>query len=117
MENYIEKFEKVLKEKNLPDSKTIVEYLERTNEDSWCVDVVKTTDGRNCLYGHLFDLGGNAMFDTFEYLATTFMVYPVNDGLNKDYQQKTAKDRCVAYVKDLLSGKQKTAMQFFDEGY
>ena len=95
----------------------IIPYMENTTEESWCTDVVKTKDGKNCLFGHLFDLGGGELFDWFENIATTYMVYPVNDGKNENYQQPTPKQRCVAYLKDLQSGKAKTTYQLMDEEY
>jgi len=95
----------------------IIPYMENTTEESWCEDVVKTKDGKNCLFGHLFDLGGGELFDWFENIATTYMVYPVNDGKNENYQQPTPKQRCVAYLKDLQSGKAKTTYQLMDEEY
>lgn len=94
---------------------TIIDYLEGTEEQSWCTDVVKTQDGKNCLFGHLFDLGGSELMDWFENIATTFMVYPVNDGENEKYQQPTPKQRCIAYLKDLKSGKEKTTYQLMEE--
>ena len=95
----------------------IIPYMENTTEESWCENVVKTKDGKNCLFGHLFDLGGGELFDWFENIATTYMVYPVNDGKNENYQQPTPKQRCVAYLKDLQSGKAKTTYQLMDEEY
>jgi hypothetical protein len=78
--------------------------------------VVKTKDGRSCVFGHIFDLGGNHMCDWFESnIATTYMIYPINDGTNPQYKQQTAKERCIAYLKDIRDGKQKTAPQLWDE--
>ena len=94
----------------------IINYLEQTTEDSWCLDVVKTTDGKNCLFGHLFDLGGSKLMDWFECMfATTYMVYPVNDGKHSNYQQLSPKKRCIEYIKDLSSGKEKTTYQIMEE--
>lgn len=94
----------------------VVEYLESTSEESWCVDVVRTKDGKNCLFGHLFDLGGSDLMGLFEdSIATTFMVYPVNDGTHPKYQQPTPKQRCLAYLKDLQSGEEKTTYQLMKE--
>jgi len=95
----------------------IIPYMENTTEESWCTDIVKTKDGKNCLFGHLFDLGGGKLYDWFENIATTYMVFPVNDGENPNYQQPTPKQRCVAYLKDLQSGKAKTTYQLMDEEY
>jgi hypothetical protein len=93
----------------------ILSYLENTTEDSWCTDVVKTKAGKSCLFGHLFDLGGGELWDWFENIATTYMIYPVNDGENVNYQQPTPKQRCIAYLKDLQSGKEKTTYQIMEE--
>lgn len=95
----------------------IIPYMENTTEESWCMDVVKTKDGKNCLFGHLYDLGGGELMDWFENIATTYMVYPVNDGENPNYQQPTPKQRCVAYLKDLQRGKAKTTYQLMEEDY
>lgn len=92
----------------------IIEALETTPEESWATDVVRTSDGRNCLFGHLFDIGGgesgrggSRLIDYFESVfASTFMVYPVNDGKHRDYQQPTPKQRCIAYLRDIESGVQ-----------
>lgn len=95
----------------------IIPYMENTTEESWCMDVVKTKDGKNCLFGHLYDLGGGELMDWFENIATTYMVYPVNDGQNPSYPQPTPKQRCIAYLKDLQSGKAKTTYQLMEEDY
>lgn len=93
----------------------ILQYMENTTEESWCMDVVKTEDNRSCFFGHLFDLGGNKLYQNFENVATEFMVYPVNDGKNLEYPQETPKQRCVAYLKDLISGKQRCTIQLMEE--
>jgi hypothetical protein len=99
-------------------SQEIIAYLESTTEESWCMDVCRTTTGKNCLLGHLFDLGGNSLIDFFEELyATTYMFFPVNDGTHPNYKQSTPKQRCIAYIKDLASGKQKTTYQIMEECY
>jgi hypothetical protein len=96
--------------------KLIIAYLETTTEDSWCLDVVKTQDGKNCLFGHLFDFGGSKLMDWFECnYATTFMVFPINDGTHTNYKQSSPKERCIAYLKDLESGKEKTVCKIMEE--
>jgi hypothetical protein len=105
-----------IKNTELPSIDNIIEYLENTTEESWCLDVVKTKEGGNCLFGHLFDMGGSRLMDLFEdQFATTFMVYPVNDGTNPKYQQSTPKQRCLAYVKDLKSGVAQTTQDIYKE--
>ncbi|AXF52399.1 MAG: hypothetical protein [Caudoviricetes sp.] len=95
----------------------VLEFLKNTEEESWCVDVVKTKDGKNCLFGHIFDYGGSECFDWFENIATTYMVYPVNDGKHPRYQQDTPKKRCISYVENLLNGIEKTTYQLMEEEY
>jgi hypothetical protein len=96
--------------------KDIIEYLEKTDDSTWCVDVVKTKNGKNCLFGHIFDLGGSKMMDMFEEIvATTYMVYPVNDGENPKYQQETPKLRCIAYLQDILDGKARSTLQLLED--
>lgn len=87
----------------------LIEYLDTTTPESWCLDVCGTEDHQFCLLGHVLIFGGNRFVDWFENrVATTFMFYPINDGTNKKYQQPTAKERCIAYIKDLRDGKEKT---------
>lgn len=108
-EKYSDDWESMLKD--------FIAYLETTTEESWCTDIVRTKNGRgNCLLGHLSnfcrhkdndDVSGD--FDWFENLiTTTYVVYSVNDGTSDKYHQSTPKQRCIAYMKDLLSGKELT---------
>lgn len=89
----------------------IIEHLDSTDDAAWMLDVVRSADGsRNCFFGHLFDLGrsdeeGSWVWDAFEEVwATTYAIFPVNDGQHPGYQQATAKERCVAYLRALESG-------------
>jgi len=99
----------------------IIAYLESTPEDSWCTDVVKTKDGRNCVMGHIFDygggdLGGSDFWDFFEAcIATTFMIYGVNDGKDSDYQQPTPKQRCIAYLRDIEQGVKPSTQRLMEQ--
>lgn len=94
---------------------SIIELLEITTEESWCTDVVKTSSGQSCLFGHLFDIGGTRLMDDFENIANTYMVYPVNDGLSPKYIQETPKQRVLAYLRDIRDGKEKTTYELLDE--
>lgn len=94
----------------------IITYLEQTDEDNWCTDYVRTKDGKNCLFGHLFDLGGSKLMNWFDgVIATSYMVYLVNDGKNDNYRQETPKQRCIAYLNDLKRGDAKTVYQLMEE--
>ncbi len=103
----------------------IIAYMEKTEENSWNLDTVRSKDGKNCFFGHLFDMGGgdldhggSHLWDIFEECwATTYMIYPVNDGENPKYQQPTAKQRIIAYLKDLRDGKEMTTHQLMDRDY
>jgi len=93
----------------------IISYMERTDADKWAINVVRTGE-KNCFFGHLFNFAGSLLWDLFEEsYATTFMIYPVNDGKNPLYQQPTAKERVIAYLKDLRDGKAQTTQDIFDE--
>lgn len=101
--------------KAIDDLSSFIQYCQNTEEDEWAVDVVRTKDGKNCLFGHLVnwyygkDYEGSIspIWDMFEATwSTTFAVYPVNDGHNPNYQQPTPKQRCVAYLKALWLGQE-----------
>ena len=50
--------------------------------------------------------GANALWDWFENaVASTDRIYPVNDGEDLDYQQATPRERCIAFIQDILTGK------------
>lgn len=102
------------------DLAKVIAYLKGTTEDSWCTDVVRTKDGKNCLLGHIVDYvygkgyQGNIMpaWDLFgEFYATEFMYYGVNDGTNPKYPQATPKQRILAYLINMLEGKELTTYQ------
>lgn len=102
----------------------VIAYMEATDEDAWRVDTVRSADGMtNCFFGHLFNMGGNdvrgnALWHGFENLwATTFMIFPINDGTDSRYPQPTPKQRVLAYLSDLNSGAAKTCPQLMEEDY
>ena len=122
----------------------LISYLDCTSEDQWCVDVVRTKDNKNCLFGHVVeffslnaskyrnkdifklanrgseesgsdDFGYHCAFNWFdEAVASTFFVYSVNDGKNLSYPQSTPKARCIALVKDILSGNELSTYEGMD---
>lgn len=94
----------------------VIKFMEATDESEWQTDVVRSKDGKqNCFFGHLFNMGAdedeaNRIWDWFEARwATTFMLYPVNDGENPKYQQSTSKARVLAYLNALLSGEEENS--------
>jgi len=101
---------------------SVVAYMESTPEDSWRVGTVRSTDGAtNCFFGHLFNMGkddkeGSDLWDAFEELwATTYMLYPVNDGESPNYPQATPKQRVIAYLRDLASGSAPTTWALMED--
>lgn len=99
--------------KKLANLQPFIQYLQDTEESEWAVDVVRTKDGKNCLFGHLVDWfygkgyegSINAAWDMFEAMwMTTYVIYDVNDGKNPKYQQPTPKQRVLAYMKNLWLG-------------
>ena len=102
----------------------LIKRLKNTREDQWCVDIVRTKDDKaNCLFGHLFAIykdnkRANYLWDWFENcISTDFMIYPINDGKNKDYQQATPKARCLAYLDDILHDKKLTTAESMERSW
>lgn len=103
----------------------LIDFLELSSEDSWQMDTVRSKGGaKNCVYGHIYAFGaggydkdgGTPACDFFENRwATTYMLYPVNDGENPKYQQETPKQRCLAYFKDLRDGNEKNTCDLLNE--
>jgi hypothetical protein len=101
----------------------LIEYLESTEDDAWLIGHCRSKDGtKNCLMGHVFDWGGGdagqggvavALFE--ECIATTYMFFPINDGEDPRYQQPTARQRCIAYLKDIQSGKEPDCNQLMEQ--
>ena len=109
--------------------------------------VRSTDGARNCFFGHLHAYGtqraadltadtipafirqrnpslsaqdcfASQLWDWFECAyATTYAIYPVNDGTNPDYQQPTPRQRVLAYLRALASGDELTTMQAMDRDY
>lgn len=104
--------------------KEFLPFLEETSEESWCTDVVRSKDGSgNCLFGHLANFVGpkdNLVpdFDWFETMvSTTYVIYPINDGTDPEYPQGSPKQRCLAYLRDIQSGRQLTTLPGMEVEY
>jgi hypothetical protein len=102
----------------------VISYMETTTEEAWRVKTVRSKDGTtNCFFGHLFNMGandaeGSALWHTFEdRWSTTYMVYPINDGENRNYPQATPKQRVLAYLRDLRDGKAMTTEESMEACY
>ena len=100
----------------------VIAYCEQTKAEDWMLGVCRSKDQtKNCLLGHIFNMGkddkeSNELVDWFEAcVATTYMFFPVNDGENPKYQQPTARERCIEYLKDLRNGKAKTTLDYLRE--
>lgn len=98
--------------------KEVIDYISETPEDSWQQDVVRSADGtKNCFFGHLFNMGeteaeSNHLWEWFEWRwATTYRIYPVNDGTHPDYQQETPKQRVLAYLNALYTGDEESTCE------
>ena len=109
---------------------SLLDYLQKTEEEEWCVGVCRKADTaiqQNCLLGHVFNFGSidffgkngeegaNAALNFFDNIATTDIFYPINDGTDTNYQESTPKQRCVSFLKNILSSKEKTVYQMWEE--
>lgn len=92
---------------------SFITYLEATKPSEWYLHKVRNkTNTKNCLYGHLCnwyygkDHQGKVtrIWDAFEELGSTYYVYPINDGQNPKYPQKTARERCIAFLRNIQNG-------------
>jgi len=107
-------------------SKTLINnfltYLEKTQDSEWLMEKCADTPELNkcCIVGHFFKFtditnnqkNANKLWDNFSWdFANEFMFYPVNDGKDKNYQQPTPKQRCIAYLEDLRDGKAETTAE------
>lgn len=104
-----------------------IPYLEATEEESW-IDVVfaNADTSKRCVIWHLIGFTGcdypenkfgSNNLDWYD--ANVCFIQragcEVNDGNHPDYSQPTPKQRSIAYLKNLLSGKELTPMQLLDE--
>lgn len=102
----------------------VIAYMEATDDESWNLDTVRSKDGKlNCFFGHLFNMGSddaeaNHIWNWFEAeWATTYSIYPVNDGEHPNYQQESAKERVLAYLRNLRDGKEMTTPENMEADY
>lgn len=100
----------------------LIKYLQQTRDNEWCINIVRSSDcKKNCIFGHIFNFGryvnpdldsdsaGSKMWDWFEnHVGTTYYVYSINDGQNKNYPQSTPKERCINYLYNILLKVEKT---------
>ena len=108
------------------DLQSFIDYCESTKPEEWYLHKVRNKGNtKNCLYGHLVnwyygkDFEGNIspIWDAFEEVGSTYYVYPINDGTNPNYPQKTARDRCIAYLKNVRDGKELWTAAAMEEEY
>ena len=103
-----------------------IKYLEKTTDEQWQLDKVGEPEMKKwCVMGHLFcwaagkekdEKRANRIWNYFEgAIATTYMIYPVNDGKNSNYPQATPKERCIAYLKNLRDDKEKTTIDHWND--
>lgn len=104
------------------DLNYVIRELEKTGPDEWVTGVFKSKDGCNCILGHIFDIyggdegRGSEAWDAFESaVATQWMLFPVNDGTSEKYTQETAKERVIAYLKDIRDGKEPTTHELMEQ--
>ena len=101
----------------------------------WQTDTVRGRDATgqetNCFFGHVFNLGGgdtpaptgrgntgSQLWDWFdERWATTYMIFPVNDGTNPAYPQATPSARILVYLADLRDGRQFSTDELMERDY
>lgn len=113
----------------------LIAQLELTDPDSWQTEVVRRTSATgvetNCFFGHVYNIGGgdtpapDGRNSTGSWLwnwveerwATTFRVYPINDGRDPSYPQATAKDRMIAFLRALRAGEELSTAESMEADY
>lgn len=105
-----------------------IPYLEDTTEESWIDIIFANTDtSKRCVIWHFIgfvgqdnpDAKSSSNLDWYE--ANVCFIQragcEVNDGNHPDYQQETPKQRSIAYLKNLLAGKELTPMELMDQHF
>lgn len=104
-----------------------IPYLEATTEESWIDIVFANADtSKRCVIWHFIGFVGSdyleskiASSNLDWYEANVCFIQragcEVNDGNHSDYQHPTPKQRSIAYLKNLLAGKELTPMQMLDK--
>lgn len=103
-----------------------IPYLESTPESSWIDIIFANTDtSKRCVIWHFIgfvgqdnpDAKSSSNLDWYE--ANVCFIQragcEVNDGNHPNYQQATLKQRSIAYLKNLLVGKELTPMELLDQ--
>lgn len=103
-----------------------IPYLESKPEDQW-IDVIfaNTDTSKRCVIYHFLGFVGqdypraNCSNNLDWYEANVCFIHragcEVNDGNHPDYQQATPKQRSIAYLKNLLAGKELTPIELLDQ--
>lgn len=114
----------------IPFLNDLLIYLKKTNEDDWIVGLCRNNLNQNCLIGHVCNFIQSKfpeeskqdnnyfdylIFEWFEYnIASPYQYYLVNDGKHQNYPQKTPKQRCCAYILDLINGDELLIKDYMD---
>lgn len=108
-------------EEDKPRLIQLIARLEKTTDDEWITDKVRSGN-QNCVFGHVFAMGGdnerlsNEWWNWFDWhVCSTFVIYPVNDGTDERYPQATPKARILALLADILSGAVKCTWESMEE--
>lgn len=84
-----------------------IKKFEQIPEDMWCTELYTDNFGRCCARGHCGDgkIGRNdELRSLFEVLGKVPLT-TINDGFDSRYQQPVIKDRVLAALRDIKSGK------------
>lgn len=104
----------------------IKKYLENTDENDWCIDIYRSTDGtKHCVLSHIQkmmddDETGMAFMERFETIWSNVNIIGLraNDGKDKtNYPQSTAKKRSIAFIEKLLTGEEDSTMTTMEKDY
>lgn len=101
-------------------------YIETTPDDSWCVDVYRSQDQtQHCILSHVQTLGrddreGMRFMERFESIwGNSYSIgLRANDGLDPaEYPQGTPRERCMAYIDNLLNGTEDSVVTGMEREY
>lgn len=98
----------------LPSLDDLIGVLEKTDPATWWAGPTfrSPDETQHCVLSHIFEMYGPDAMELFEAgWSTQFCIGMVNDGENPQYQQATAKDRSLAYLRALRDGHEQTTME------
>lgn len=110
----------IVNDVEMPSLDEAIAYLETTPEESWWAGPTYRSpdDTQHCALAHVENRWSPETMAWFEgRWSTSYVIGAVNDGQHPGYQQRTVKERCLAYLYALRDGREEDTITSMDRHF